>query len=31
MLNSLNYEDKIVSNKKNGKKNWFKEKYDWLK
>ncbi|CAD8187310.1 unnamed protein product [Paramecium octaurelia] len=32
MLNSLNYEDKIESQKKkNEKKNWFREKYDWLK
>lgn len=31
MLNSLSYEDKIVTNTKKGKKNWFREKYDWLK
>ena len=31
MLNSLNYEDKIEAQKKNEKKNWFKEKYEWLK
>ncbi|CAD8187667.1 unnamed protein product [Paramecium pentaurelia] len=31
MLNSLSYEDKIVTNTKKGKKNWLREKYDWLK
>ncbi|CAD8102952.1 unnamed protein product [Paramecium sonneborni] len=31
MLNSLNYEDKIETQKSNGKKSWFRQKYDWLK